>query len=72
MPCASFPRCDSKKHCPPPNARIPWQKKTMTARIYQKRHKENLDEKFRFIPDNHGPDKKPLEDVEDSSEDDLL
>lgn len=44
----------------------------MTTRIYQKRQKENLDETFRFIPDNHGPDKRPLEDVEDSSEDELL
>lgn len=44
----------------------------MTTRLYQKRQKENLDEKLRFIPDNHGPDKKPVEDVEHSSQDDLL
>ena len=34
--------------------------------------KKNLDEKLRFLPDNHGPDKKPAEDVENSSEDDLI
>ena len=30
----------------------------MTSRLYQKRQKENLNKKLRFIPDNHGPDKK--------------
>ena len=38
----------------------------------KKKKNENLDEKLRFLPDNHGPDKKPAEDVEDSSEDDLI
>ena len=38
----------------------------------KKKQNENLDEKLRFLPDNHGPDKKPAEDVEDSSEDDLI
>ena len=38
----------------------------------EKKKNENLDEKLRFLPDNHGPDKKPAEDVEDSSEDDLI
>ena len=61
---SSFHRCDlSTGKCPPSNARIPWLKKTMTSRLYQKRQKENLDEKLLFIPDNHGPDKKPAEDV---------
>ena len=61
---SSFPRCDlSTGNCPPSNARIPWLKKTMTSRLYQKRQKENLDEKLRFISDIHGPYKKPAEDV---------
>ena len=61
---SSFPRCDlSTGNCPPSNARIPWLKKTVTSRLYQKRQKENLNKKLRFIPDNHGPDKKPAEDV---------
>ena len=38
----------------------------------EKKKNQNLDEKLRFLPDNHGPDKKPAEDVEDSSEDDLI
>ena len=38
----------------------------------EKKKSENFDEKLRFLPDNHGPDKKPAEDVEDSSEDDLI
>ena len=38
----------------------------------EEKKNENLDEKLRFLPDNHGPDKKPAEDVEDSSEDDLI
>ena len=60
-----FPRCDlSTGNCPPSNAGIPWLKKTMTSRLYQKRQKENLDKKLRFIPDNHGPNKKRAEDVE--------
>ena len=28
-----------------------------------KKTKQNLDKKLRFIPDNHGPYKKPAEDV---------
>ena len=42
---------------------MPWLKKTMTSRLYQKRQQENLDKKLRFIPDNHGPYKKAAEDV---------
>lgn len=61
---SSYTRCDlSTGNCPPSNARIPWLKKTMTSRLYQKRQKGNLDKKLRFIPDNHGPYKKPAEDV---------
>ena len=61
---SSFPRCDlSTGNCPPSNARIPWLKKTMTSRLYQKRQKQNLDKKLRFIPENHGPYEKPAEDV---------
>lgn len=62
--CPSGTKCDlSTGNCPPSNARIPWLKKTMTSRLYQKRQKQNLDKKLRFIPDNHGPYKKPAEDA---------
>ena len=46
-----------------PNVRIPWLKKTITSRLYQKRQMEDLDERLLFIPDNHVPDKKPVEDI---------
>ena len=61
---SSFHRCDlSTGNCPPSNARIPRLKKTITSRLYQKRKKDDLDKKLRFIPDNDGPDKKPAEDI---------